>query len=173
MIRPMLISLVACLLVSCHSSIKKESASQSVMPNSQEDLYGKITKDQLYLNFPSWQEEERSYPTFKPAMSELHNIEGEFRVEIFLGTWCSDSKREVPRFFKIMAEAKVASNLKIDLWAVDRNKMLDTDLTHQREIEYVPTFIFYFSDKEIGRIIESSEGLLEEDILNILNRARN
>ena len=54
------------------------------------------------------------------------------------------------------------------MWAVDRDKSLDSDLTDQREIFSVSTFIFYRNDVEIGRIIERPDyDYIEIDILNI------
>ena len=54
--------------------------------------------------------------------------------------------------------------------AVDRTKEEPKAEVEGYEIEYVPTLIFYREQKEIGRIIETPELSLEEDILAILNQ---
>ena len=91
----------------------------------------------------------------------------ELEVVIILGTWCSDSRREVPRFIKITDFMNLKST-QIEVVAVDRNKEADKIPIVKMNIEFVPTFIFYYEGEEIGRIIESPKETLEKDILSIL-----
>lgn len=168
MTRFVLISLV-CLIFSNMISCKgKVMRSQIVERDNLKMLYGQVSKEQLYYDYPSWKVEEDSYQTFQPAIDSLSLLANRIKVEIFLGTWCSDSKREVPRFFKIIKDAGIEPLLTIELWAVDRKKTLDNNLAQLRNIERVPTFIFYRDKQEIGRIIESPEELLEQDMAMIL-----
>ncbi len=91
----------------------------------------------------------------------------ELTITIVLGTWCPDSRREVPRFLKI-----------IDLWGfprdrirfigVDINKIAPLEDYGQLAIERVPTFIFYENNIEKGRIIEVPVTSLEQDTRDIL-----
>ncbi len=90
-------------------------------------------------------------------------------ITIVLGTWCSDSRREVPRFFKIIDEMQFPQE-KIKLFGVNRNKESSDNEIVKLEIELVPTFIFYKDQKEIGRIIETPEELLEKDMWKIINK---
>ncbi len=83
-----------------------------------------------------------------------------------MGTWCSDSKREVPRFYKIIKLINYDEN-KIELICVDRKKEVTNYDVSNYDIKYVPTFIFLKDEKEIGRIIESPKQKLEEDLLEI------
>ncbi len=93
------------------------------------------------------------------------------RVEIFLGTWCLDSGREVPRFYKIIDLAGLEDRLEIRLWATDRQKTLPNNLMCKKGIEYVPTFVFEREGEEIGRIVEKPvASSLEEDLWRILSR---
>ncbi len=88
-------------------------------------------------------------------------------TRVYLGTWCSDSKREVPRFLKIADQAGIPP-ARITLCGVDRS-MKCADSSAQREkIERVPTFIFLKDGKEIGRIIEKPATTMEGDMLSIL-----
>jgi hypothetical protein len=104
-----------------------------------------------------------------PAIEKLKNISGNFTVEVFIGTWCSDSRREVPAFLKILKTGDLHKKMNVQMWAVDRSKNLDNGLARKRNIQRVPTFVFYSENTEIGRIIEYPENLLEQDIFNILN----
>ena len=168
MIRFVSISLTCLVLLSVVSCTRKVMRSQIIERDNIKMLYGYISKDQLYFDYPSWKVEEDSYRTFEPAIQELSTLSEKINIEIFIGTWCSDSEREVPRFFKVIEDAGIVPLLTIDLWAVDRKKTLDSNLAQLRNIERVPTFIFYRDKQEIGRIIESPDELLEQDMALIL-----
>ena len=58
--------------------------------------------------------------------------------------------------------------LQVGSYSIVYNIRPKQDELHGYEIEYVPTFIFYREDKEIGRIIETPILSLEEDMLAIL-----
>ncbi|MFH1525124.1 MAG: thioredoxin [Bacteroidota bacterium] len=88
-------------------------------------------------------------------------------IKIVLGTWCSDSRREVPRIYKILDSVDYPKD-KVTLISVDRKKLGLEDEVSGLNIELVPTIILYQNEIEIGRIIESPEISLEEDIVNIL-----
>ena len=85
-----------------------------------------------------------------------------------MGTWCSDSQREVPRFFKILDQLAFNFN-NITLIGVNRAKQADNTEVNELNIELVPTIIFFIDGKEIGRIIESPEENLEKDMVKILS----
>jgi len=92
-------------------------------------------------------------------------------VIVFLGTWCPDSRREVPRFLKI-ADLTGMDAERIRLYGLDRTKRSSDGLTDRFGIERVPTFIFLRGEEEVGRIVEVPQTTLEGDLLSILARAR-
>jgi thiol-disulfide isomerase/thioredoxin len=88
-------------------------------------------------------------------------------VKIIMGTWCSDSRREVPRFFKILDAVNYPSD-KVEIICVDEDKKAKGDELNGLKIELVPTIIFYKDGNELGRIIEAPEDTLEKDMIKIL-----
>jgi thiol-disulfide isomerase/thioredoxin len=90
-------------------------------------------------------------------------------IQIVLGTWCPDSRREVPRFMKILDLIEFSST-KVTFIGVDNSKMAPVGEYDKLEIERVPTFIFLRNKVEAGRIIENPVTSLEQDMLNILTR---
>jgi len=88
-------------------------------------------------------------------------------ITIVIGTWCPDSRREVPRFMKI-ADLWGFPHDRIKFIGVDINKVAPLEDYFQLAIERVPTFIFYKKNIEKGRIIEVPETSLEQDTRNIL-----
>jgi thiol-disulfide isomerase/thioredoxin len=85
-----------------------------------------------------------------------------------MGTWCHDSKREVPRFYKILDELNYNyANFKIIGLTKDKKGYFH-DYT-SFNITHTPTIIFYRNGTEIGRIIEKPDGSLESHLLRIIS----
>lgn len=82
-----------------------------------------------------------------------------------MGTWCHDSKREVPGFYKILDQN--AEN--IEMIALDRKKQTPNGETNGMEITNKPTFIFYIDGLEMNRIVETPVESLERDMVKILS----
>jgi len=92
-------------------------------------------------------------------------------VTVFFGGWCSDSKREVPRFLKLADSAGIPPD-RVRLYALDRTMKSSDGMADKYGIERVPTFIFMKNGEEIGRITESPRTTMEADVLTILAVAR-
>ena len=96
---------------------------------------------------------------------------GDYDIELFLGTWCGDSKREVPRMLKILEAAGYPKEA-IRIYAVDgRREYIKTTPGGEaiaQNIVRVPTLIFSKNGKEVNRIIEKPVISLEEDMAAII-----
>ena len=93
-----------------------------------------------------------------------------YEIIVFLGTWCTDTHRELPRLMKILEAAKYPEN-KIKLIAVNRKKETPDGEDVPYNIKRVPTIIVKKYGREVGRIIEMPEtGFLEQDLLNIIKK---
>ena len=124
--------------------------------------------DFMDSSFVGWFNEEfDSYKIDEECLSPLNEKINDVKTTIIMGTWCGDSKREVPHFYKI-ADFLGYDEKNIDLICVDRAKVGVADEVDGLDIELVPTFIFYKDGEEIGRIIETPIETLEVDLANIL-----
>lgn len=85
-----------------------------------------------------------------------------------MGTWCGDSKRETPRFYKILEQTDFDEN-NFELITVNRSKKTPNNLQEGFNIIRVPTFIFYKEGKEVGRYVEYPRETIEKDILKIVS----
>lgn len=141
---------------------------QTVVIDDEPMLLGETTQDQLFFDFPKWKNVYNSYIPKKDVVEKLKSISGPLRVEVFFGTWCSDSRRDVPAFLKIINSDKTLSSMPYKLFAVDRSKHTPDGLAVKRGIERVATFIFYKNETEIGRIVEFPDDTIEEDMAFIL-----
>ena len=117
--------------------------------------------------------EYQAYQLNEALLSDIQPVIESFDILVFLGTWCSDSRREVPRFYKIMDYLSFNED-QLHVIALDNH----TDRYKQSpqheeigwEIEFVPTIILLRDGIEIGRITESPILTLEEDLWTILRR---
>lgn len=112
-------------------------------------------------NLDSYDVHEETVLAIKPLLKDVH-------VKAFMGTWCGDSKRETPRFYKIMDQAGFDYD-NLSLITVTRQKNTPEKYEEGLNITNVPTFIFYKNGKEINRIVEFPVESLEKDILAILS----
>jgi hypothetical protein len=109
-------------------------------------------------------------PIGEPFLEMIRQARTGVHVLVFVGTWCSDSKRDVPRFLRI-ADGTGMTDVDFELHGVDRTMASPDGREQKYAIERVPTFIFIRGGKEIGRIVETPRTTLEGDILNILANA--
>lgn len=137
-------------------------------------LYGACSPDSLKAEpFVKWY--NAGYEGYLPDNSvvrsfikkELDNVS----IKIFFGTWCGDSKREVPRFLKLLS-AIGFPEIRVQLIAVGGGDSLTKQSPQHEEaglgIFRLPTFIVYRNGVEINRINEFPVFSLEKDLLAIL-----
>jgi thiol-disulfide isomerase/thioredoxin len=108
---------------------------------------------------------DTAYANYRPSeeyVGRLKKMTDSVRITIVYGTWCSDSKKQLPHFFRIMDTVGFPED-RITLIAVDRTMQLPPGVKKEYGITNVPTFILSFKGMEVGRIIESPRTTLEED----------
>ncbi len=123
------------------------------------------------LQKEKWMKAE--FANYSPESSTTDSISkyNAYKIAIIGGEWCSDTRTQVPRFIKILKKINF-STLNLTLFMVDKNKEClgcESFLKEKYAIKRVPTFIIYdYSEKEIGRIVETPIRSLEGDLLKIL-----
>jgi thiol-disulfide isomerase/thioredoxin len=148
-----------------HSSQLK---SQLIEKDGLEILHGEVSAKQIFFDFPEWKLEYDEFAPDTTALDSFYLIKNKYQVEIYMGTWCSDSEREVPRFIKIVESSSLKNKLEYKIFGVDRSKSLPGKSIEDKNIERVATFIVFKDGKEIGRIVETPKKSLEKDLLKIL-----
>lgn len=92
---------------------------------------------------------------------------------LFMGTWCGDSKREVPRILKVLDYCGVRDEQVKIIMVSNAESMYKQSPAHEEKglnIVRVPTLIVYENNTEINRLIEYPVESLEKDLLKILSR---
>ena len=129
------------------------------------------TTTRAAIETPQYPWFDTSYSVYQPKSEMLEDMDAQLDSLSFLvvfGTWCSDSKREVPRFFKILDRLKFPTD-RITMYGVDRSIKSPQGIPQQFHITKVPTIVVLHGGTEIGRIIESPKTTLEFDLMEILS----
>ncbi len=158
------------LISSMNLSVSAQTEATQDSPAKEEILTSKVTRSQLQTgDFGEYfKYNYTNYAPNREIINELKNRIYGCDIIVVLGTWCSDSQREVPRFYKIMDKLEYNTNT-VKVFCVDRNKTAgDIDISNLN-IERIPTFIILKNGTEIGRIVESPDYTLEKDLLEIIN----
>ncbi|WP_148639232.1 hypothetical protein [Aquimarina longa] len=138
-------------------------------------LLGKINKEGLTQgSYNNWF--TSNYEQYTPKQGSIDSLKAhlsEYTITLFMGTWCGDSKREVPRLYKILDSSNFSLD-RLTTIAVDRSKEAYKQSPggeHEGlNIHRVPSILFYKNGKEVNRIVESPKKTLEEDILAIFSK---
>jgi len=155
------ISLIGCNQVTNRVIIDKKTGKQMLVGLTDRTAFEKP-------EFSEWFNDV--YSNYEPdefIIEQINELNDSIKIQIFMGTWCSDSRREVPRFLKILDLMKFDQS-KLQIVNLDRKKASPTHEEKNRNIEFVPTFIIYKYSTEIGRIIEFPIITLESDLFNLL-----
>jgi thiol-disulfide isomerase/thioredoxin len=119
--------------------------------------------------YASWYVKEyEDYQISSDAINRLLDISKDnIQIKIIMGTWCPDSRREVPRMARILDIWRFPVS-QVTYIGVDKDKNAKVIEYESLKIEKVPTFVIYKNNSEAGRIIETPVTSLEQDMLNIL-----
>ncbi len=140
-----------------------------------EILYGVCTKDSLMAEpFGKWF--NSGYDSYSPAPSVVASLKKQntsnISIKIFFGSWCGDSKREVPRFLKMLSAISFPEKNMQLIGLGSSDSLYKQSPGHQEAglaIFRVPVFIVYKNGIEINRINEFPVFSLEKDLLAIVN----
>lgn len=132
-----------------------------------EHIIGETTAEQVREEHPLFDVYTKRYQPDQAAIQYLSSISDSVKIFAMFGTWCHDSKRHLPELMKTL---EVADNPLIDIeyLAVTKQKNDPEGIAKKLGLKLTPTFIIYYRDKEIGRIVEEPALKLEEDLVQIL-----
>lgn len=143
-----------------------------------QDIIGETSKEKLLsTSHQGWF--NSNYEDYKPkseTIEKLNHIfnKNDFKVEVYFGTWCSDSQREVPRLIKLLEKANFDFD-QLMLVGVGRDKKVPNVSDKQQRllnITNVPTIIVYQDGQELNRFVEYAQESLEKDMLKIFTKEK-
>ena len=167
-------------IVSCHTQKSLEVSTvhtEGIDPRGNLMLLGKSTRQRLQqAPFGSWfNTNYADYRIDSATAHPLKSIMPKFRFVIFMGTWCGDSRQEVPKIYKILDYCEVPA-AHIQLVNVDiYDSVYKQSPTHEEKglnIHRVPDLLVYENGREIGRIVEKPVRSWERDLGTIVRREK-
>lgn len=132
--------------------------------------YGLIAPERLDTGIDGWREERVDYRPERKWLELLASATLRYELVVAMGTWCGDSREQIPRLQTILAALGERSPFSGPrLIGVDRSKWVDPELYPFGAVERVPTIVVAAGGQEIGRIVETpASGRIEEDLVRIL-----
>lgn len=176
MTKLILAAVAAMAIYSCSPKMAAHTAQQITDANGNKMLLGVCTKNDLLKEpFSEWfTKNEAAYTVDVATTALLKDKLANKQFTIFMGTWCGDSKREVPRIYKVLQQSGVQQK-QITLVTVNNSDSAYKQSPGHEErglhIHRVPTLIIWEGGVEKGRIVESPVTSWEKDLLAICNGA--
>lgn len=128
-------------------------------------LMGTVSVDSLQHDTSlHWLNKAAPYYANTEAVAKLTAHKDQLFIQVFCGSWCEDTQRELPKFLQVAA----ASGIKHSMYFVDRNKQSKAGEEKKYNILFVPTFIVLYEGKEIGRIVEMAPKGIENHIAELV-----
>ncbi len=136
--------------------------------NDDDFALGVISESQLLSDFSGFNEKFQAFSISEQEQEIIAQWPETLQIDVYFGTWCHDSEREIPKLLKLL---KANKHITSTLIALDYQKEDPQALAKRSKVKYTPTIIVY-RDKnkrdELGRIIERPNNSLIEDINQLL-----
>ena len=139
-------------------------------------IYGPCTIEQLKSEpYGSWYTSAfEQYTPDSTIVNQLkRELSGEWSIRIFFGSWCGDSKRELPRFIKLLTAISFPMERVTIIGVGTGDSLYKQSPGHEEAgqgVFRVPVFIVNNNGKEINRINEYPVHSLEKDLLGIFSK---
>jgi dipeptidyl aminopeptidase/acylaminoacyl peptidase len=145
-------------------------------------LFGEVTRGDVEREIPGWGADSVAYVPDPAVLERLAGERKDVHIVCVFGTWCSDSKREVPRLWKILDATGIPES-SLEMYAVASSRftadmllppgVLDWSKAAKSKygVSALPTIIVERSGAELGRVVEKPKESLEEDLSNLISGA--
>jgi hypothetical protein len=168
-----LLSAVSCSRPLLHTNEAVYSNSIVTNENNQTVLLGYCSPKMLLQEpFSNWYVSNyQNYQIDSIRVIALNKAFKKKRIEIYAGTWCGESKADMPKMLKILKAAELDSTQIKLIFLNNTPNLYKQSPQHEetgKNIVRTPTYIIYKGNIEMGRIIDSPVDTFEKDLLKIL-----
>jgi hypothetical protein len=133
------------------------------------ELVGKVTRAEVEKRIDGWkQATDKAVPNADVA-AKLMKVPAGAQIDVYFGTWCGDSRREVPRLWKALDAG--TPPFAVHYVAQPRDKTR-RKYPEGVTVSQLPTFIVKRAGKEVGRVVETAPDGIEADLLSLLSGER-
>jgi hypothetical protein len=165
-VRPLLLGLAA--LAGCGSATG--GATSTSGGEGIPVIVGATSREEIEATLPAWAEEAARQDVEDETARSLAAVPPGARVDVYLGTWCGDSRRVVSRFFRALELVPEPRPFAIRFIGVDRARSAP-GFTEGVDLRYVPTFVVRRDGAEVGRVVESAPRGIERELVDLLTGA--
>jgi|GEM_PF-973339 len=136
-------------------------------PQGEAVLVGPQPKAKIVQAVPDWTRLAKSYEPNERIVLGLKNFEKSARIRVFVGTWDAKGKPVVAEFLKIL---ETAGNpmISVDWIGVSRDLKEPAADLKSYGVRKVPTIIVWVDGEERGRIVETPQTTVDEDLAGLL-----
>jgi thiol-disulfide isomerase/thioredoxin len=127
-------------------------------------MVGPLQPGEVQQRLPSWKSEAE--PDAE-AVRGLRDVAPGAEVVVILGTWCPDSRREVPRLWRAIDAAGEVS-FAVSYLGVDESKSAPGFDEAAVDLRYTPTVLVKRDGREVGRIVEKTREPIERELWQLL-----
>ena len=156
------------------SAAQVPNPSPSTAPGERSDkrpiLVGSLTRASLKTApFAEWFESQ--YAKYEPNRADIDKLREPIKglsLEAYFGTWCGDSRRQIPRLLKVLDAAGFDETRLAMVGLSGRDmefKQSPGRPERKRLVHRTPTIVVLRGGVEIGRIVETPATTLEADLL--------
>ena len=136
-------------------------------------LVGRVTAADLKAPpYSEWFDAQYSrYQPDAAKLEKLRSLLAGTSIEAYFGTWCGDSRRQIPRLVRLLDGAGFDEKRLTLVALSDRPmefKQSPGRPEAKRYVHRTPTIVIVRDGGEIGRIVETPSGSLESDLAAIL-----
>jgi hypothetical protein len=131
------------------------------------DLVGPTVREAILEHCPAWTDHVAAYQPKPEALDKLRALGREVRIDVYFGSWCSDSETHISAFFKVL-DLVDSPLLRATYVGIPEAKDERAPYYQGRDITKLPTFVVIVDGREAGRIVETPERSVEEDLVRIL-----
>ncbi len=155
--------------------VRVETVEGAEPPPPAPTLLGALAWSDL-AGIDGWETERTNYVPDPEVVDRLRTAIGRYRIVVVLGSWCEDSKREVPRLEKVV-DSVGGGVFTVELEGVDRSKRVSptnpvAGLLPGRTADRVPTLVVLDANgQELGRVVETAPEPLEHLLVELIGPA--
>ena len=146
-----------------------EEVTEGVTEEAEVELVGSLTRAEIEAAMPDWVGAQiEATPDVDAALRMASGGPADSRVTVYLGTWCSDSRRELARFWRAVDEAGGEVGFEVAYVGIRRDKDRRDPALERVDLRRVPTFVVEVAGAEAGRVVEESPNGIERDLAALL-----
>ena len=135
------------------------------------DLVGPVTKEQILDSERIYEIYMKRYTPDSAAVEYMATLDESLEVIVFLGSWCPESKKYIPRLMKAL-EVSSSEHINVKYVGVDAQKKSPKEFLKKHQIKYIPSVVVLKGDIEVGRLAKKPQEPIELEFVEILKRVK-